>query len=148
MRKSTKMLAIGAAAVAGPLLATAASTISGYISFEDSSPNDDFSLDEVFVGSGESGSASYQAQSDGAIIVWGWSGGGYNTDNNDDPGGGGDGDGDTSTREPYDTPCVEALPAGINMVDINRAAMAASKAIAALNDETFEYGSIIWLLDG
>ena len=46
------------------------------------------------------------------------------------------------------TPCVEAAPSGVPLSEINNAALAASNAIAALNDETYEYSSIIWQLNG
>jgi len=47
-----------------------------------------------------------------------------------------------------ETPCVEAAPNAISMPYINDAALAASQAIAQENDETFEYSSILWALDG
>jgi hypothetical protein len=95
MRKSIRMLAIGAAVVAGPLLATAAATMSGYVSFEQSAPDDDFSLDGVFVDSGDLDPPPLAAAApmEDVITVWGWIprggfwgggsswGGGYDTGN-------------------------------------------------------------------
>jgi len=51
--------------------------------------------------------------------------------------------------EPNPTPCVEtSLSNGISTTDANRAALAASNKIAELNDEMYEYSSIIWWLNG
>lgn len=61
--------------------------------------------------------------------------------------GGGDGGGD-SEPEANPTPCVEASPAGVSLQAMNNAALAASNAIAARDDEHFEYSSIIWSLNG
>lgn len=62
--------------------------------------------------------------------------------------GGGGGD-PGATPEPLATPCVETtLANGVSTTDANRAALAASNAIAALNDETYEYSSIVWALNG
>ena len=65
-------------------------------------------------------------------------------------GGGGDGGGSTDP-EANPTPCVETTPLtapGATQQEINDAALAASKAIAAKNDETYEYSSIIYSLNG
>ena len=71
--------------------------------------------------------------------------------NDPDPGylggGGGSGPGDPEP-EANPTPCVETSPAGVSLQAMNNAALAASNAIAALDDEHFEYGSIIWSLNG
>jgi hypothetical protein len=47
-----------------------------------------------------------------------------------------------------DTPCVETTTSGGSLADINNAALAASNAIAAKNDETYEYASIVWEPNG
>ncbi len=54
----------------------------------------------------------------------------------------------TAAETPLETPCVEAWPAGIDPTAMNSAALAASNAIAALDDEHLEYSSIVWALDG
>jgi hypothetical protein len=53
--------------------------------------------------------------------------------------------------EPRDTPCVETtfLTPGISRTDANRAALAASNAIASKNDvQTFEWSSLIYAING
>lgn len=67
-----------------------------------------------------------------------------------DPGywGNGGGSGGDPEPEANPTPCVEASPAGVSVQAINNAALAASNAIAAGDDEHFEYSSIIWSLNG
>lgn len=62
-------------------------------------------------------------------------------------GGGGSGAGDPEP-EANPTPCVETQPAGVSLQAMNNAALAASNAIAAGNDEHWEYSSIIWSLNG
>lgn len=64
-------------------------------------------------------------------------------------GGGGAGSEAELSPEPLETPCVETVfETGVSITDANRAALAASNQIAALNDETFEYSSIIYVLNG
>lgn len=63
-------------------------------------------------------------------------------------GNGGSGRGGQPEPVANDTPCVEAAPAGVPLQEINNKALAASNAIAALNDETYEYAVIIWALNG
>src|SRR3954454_21795608 len=51
--------------------------------------------------------------------------------------------------EALPTPCVETqFSTNASLQDANNAALKASNAIAALNDETYEYSSIIWSLNG
>lgn len=66
-------------------------------------------------------------------------------------GGGGGGGDPQQVEEPNDTPCVETtfnLATNVTTHDANRAALAASNTIAALDDETYEYSSIVWALNG
>lgn len=76
---------------------------------------------------------------------WDWSciGNGYG-DNNGDGGGGG-------PQAPVAelTPCVETtFTSGADLAQVNNAALAAANAITALNDDSWEYSSIIWYLNG
>ena len=52
--------------------------------------------------------------------------------------------------EPLPTPCVETTFAtpGVSLTDVNRAALAASNAIAQQNDETYEYSSVVFFHNG
>lgn len=52
--------------------------------------------------------------------------------------------------EPKDTPCVETAFAtpGVDLKDVNRAALAGSNVIAGLNYTEVEYSSIIFVVDG
>jgi hypothetical protein len=87
--------------------------------------------------------------SDASVMGPGWD---WNFPINDPgdqyPTGSGGGSGEPSPPEPLPTPCVEASPEGVDLIEMNRAALAASNAIAALNDENIEYSSIIWSLNG
>lgn len=62
----------------------------------------------------------------------------------------GGGQGDITAAVANATPCVETSFAATNvdLATVNNAALAASNAIASLNDETYEYSSIIWELNG
>lgn len=63
----------------------------------------------------------------------------------------GDGGGsDSGVPDAKDTPCVETTFAtpGATTTAANNAALAASNAIAALNDENYEYSSMIYYKDG
>jgi hypothetical protein len=106
MRKSARLLAIGAAVAAGPLIAMAASTVGDYIYSGHISDEEDFSLDAAFISPGEglSSQSCSTAQFDaGTCIVtggsggggidgdgwengWGYFGGGHNTDTGSDSG--------------------------------------------------------------
>ncbi|HEX8191624.1 MAG TPA: hypothetical protein VF552_01870 [Allosphingosinicella sp.] len=72
--------------------------------------------------------------------------GGYTMDDRPNPETGGTGTGDFSV--PKDTPCVSASPDGINLSDLNRVALALSRDIAAQNDDEWEYGAVIYALNG
>jgi len=52
--------------------------------------------------------------------------------------------------DPKDTPCVESTfsTPDVSLTEANRAALAASASIAALNDETYEYSSLVFTLNG
>jgi hypothetical protein len=52
--------------------------------------------------------------------------------------------------EPHTTSCVETTFAtpNVSLQNVNRAALAASNAIAQLNDENWEYSSIVFLYNG
>jgi len=69
-------------------------------------------------------------------------------------GGGGGGDGGGNPENDYpdanDTPCVETSFAGstVSTDRVNNAALAASNAIAAQNDENQEYGAFVYELNG
>ncbi|NGM51796.1 hypothetical protein G5B46_19455 [Caulobacter sp. 602-2] len=79
----------------------------------------------------------------------GWWDGGDGGDGWWDGGDGGvgpDGGGDGITEE-Y-PPCVEASPEGVAPGAILDTARSAAAQIAAGNDETFEYGALIWELNG
>jgi hypothetical protein len=58
------------------------------------------------------------------------------------------GEGGEYMDPPKDTPCVEEKPDGVDLLEINTAALLASNAIAARNDETYEYGVIIYEVNG
>jgi hypothetical protein len=61
-----------------------------------------------------------------------------------------DGGGGGGYPDAKPTPCVETTlsTSSASLAEANRAALAASTAIAALNDETYEYSSIIFTLNG
>ena len=90
--------------------------------------------------------------STGAIVVTASSGyWSYLDFSNSYSGAGVGGGGDTSATTPVAnvTNCVETtLTSGADLQTVNNAALEASNAIAALNDETFEYSSIVWQLNG
>ncbi|NGM51797.1 hypothetical protein G5B46_19460 [Caulobacter sp. 602-2] len=75
----------------------------------------------------------------------GWWDGGYDGGDGGYDGGGGDG-GDPPAEE-Y-PPCVEASPEGVAPGAILDAARNAASQIAAGNDETYEYGALIYELNG
>ncbi len=78
---------------------------------------------------------------------WEWPGGPPNDPGDQYPDGSGGGGGE-ETPEAQPTPCVEASPEGVSLQAMNNAALAASNAIAARDDENIEYSSIIWSLNG
>ena len=63
---------------------------------------------------------------------------------------GDDGTADTSDPVANPTPCVETtlVTSGATTAAANNAALAASNAIAALNDEAYEYSSIVYFSNG
>jgi hypothetical protein len=66
-------------------------------------------------------------------------------------GDGGGGGGGTTETQANATPCVEtsvSTALGATQQEINNAALAASNAIAAMNDEDYEYASIIYSVNG
>jgi hypothetical protein len=77
-----------------------------------------------------------------SIIAWRPGGGGY--------GGGSGGGGGTTGTEANPTPCVETSfdSSDASVHAANNAALAASNAIAAKDDETFEFSSIVYSLNG
>lgn len=62
---------------------------------------------------------------------------------------GGSGGGPIEYMEPAkETPCVTAAPAGFSLAEINNVALALSETIAKGNDDEWEYGAIIYAVDG
>jgi hypothetical protein len=61
-----------------------------------------------------------------------------------------DGGGGGGYPDPKDTPCVQSTfsTTGASLTEANRAALAASTVIASMNDETYEYSSIIFASNG
>jgi hypothetical protein len=152
-----RVLAISAAVIAGPLLATAASTIGGYTSFEANPDEDGFSLDGVFIGPEippASQSCGPAQMNNGGCTVWGGGGGGYGGWWGGS--GGGTGGGYDTTWQDHggsgDPPPTYAdyLTWECEMDDI--VDFSAQQIMNAIKDKTDwnerEYGAVVYMVNG
>jgi hypothetical protein len=97
--------------------------------------------DEDILVTGDSTENDFSPPTGGEGGAGGVGSGGGNEFSPDNGGGGGE-------IVAEETPCVEAAPSSVSLQDLNNKALTESIAISNRNDETFEYGVILYLKDG
>lgn len=113
MRRFGKVLAVGSAVIAGPLLATTAVAIRDAVETGQNATDDDFSLDGAFVspGPGQDPTASCDVNDDPCVVTGGGGGGWWWwTPGGEDWGGGGGSDGGCSSNDPSHCDVTDPFP--------------------------------------